>query len=127
MPLPREFGRFNKIVTNRLFAPLAGRVPPWVIVEHRGRRSDRVYRTVLFGFPSRHDFVFALTYGPDTDWVRNVLAAQWCRVKFAGRWRTYSHAELVKDEAALRLLPPLLGQMLNLSGVRAALYVTNGG
>jgi deazaflavin-dependent oxidoreductase (nitroreductase family) len=111
------------VVTNRLFAPLAGRVPPWVIVEHVGRRSGRAYRTVVWAFPRRRDMVIALTYGPRTDWARNVLASQSCRVKWLGRWRSYSRAELLEGEAAVRLLPRLVRLPLRLSGVTYVLQL----
>jgi deazaflavin-dependent oxidoreductase (nitroreductase family) len=123
MPLPRSLARFNRVVTNRVFAPLAGRIPPWVIVEHTGRRSGRVYRTVVWAFPHDGDLVFALTYGPNADWVRNVLAAQSCRVKWRGRWRTFSRAELVRGEAALRLLPPLLRPLLRAAGIQSVVHL----
>ena len=74
MPLPRSAARFNRRVTNHLFAPLAGRVPPWILLEHTGRHSGRTYRTVVWAFPVHGDLVVALTYGPAADWVRNVKA-----------------------------------------------------
>ncbi len=125
MPLPRSVARFNRLVTNRIFAPLAGRVPPWVIVEHTGRRSGRVYRTVVWAFPRDSDMVFALTYGQNADWVRNVLAAQACRVKWLGRWRSFSRAELVHRSAALRLLPPVLRPFLRLAGIQTVLHLSS--
>ncbi len=123
MPLPRSVARFNRVVTNRLFAPLAGRVPPFVIVEHRGRQSGRVYRTVVWAFPRKHDFVFALTYGPSADWVRNVMAAQSCRVKWMGGWRSFNKAEVVAGEAAFALLLAPLRPLLRLGGVTTVLHL----
>jgi deazaflavin-dependent oxidoreductase (nitroreductase family) len=123
MPLPRPLARFNRVVTNRLFAPLAGRIPPWVIVEHIGRRSGQRYRTVVWGFGRRDEMVFALTYGPSSDWVRNVLAAQSCRVKYAHRWLTFASAELVRGDAARRLLPPILRVPLRMAGIDTVLHL----
>ena len=123
-PLPRSVARFNKSVTNRVFAPLAGRVPPWVIVEHRGRRSGRLYRTVVWAFPHERGLAFALTYGPGADWVRNVLRDGSARVKWRGRWRTYSHAELVEDAPGLRLLPAVLRRPLHAAGMRSVLHLS---
>jgi deazaflavin-dependent oxidoreductase (nitroreductase family) len=125
MQLPRALARFNRLVTNRLFAPLAGRVPPWVLLEHRGRRSGGVYRTVLMAFAHDNDLVVALTYGPTTDWVKNVLAAQSCRVKHAGRWRTFSSAELLEGERALALLP-LVRIPLRMTGLTHVLRLRSG-
>jgi deazaflavin-dependent oxidoreductase (nitroreductase family) len=124
MPLPRSVARINRVVTNRVFAPLAGRVPPWVTVEHRGRRSGRLYHTVVWAFPLRGDLVFALTYGSGADWVRNVLAAQSCCVKWRGRWRVFADVELLEDETGLRLLPALLRPLLRIAGIRSVLRVS---
>ncbi len=74
MRLPRWLARFNKLVTNRVMGLWAPYLPPWAVVVHRGRKTGRTYRTVLWAFPRNERLVIALTYG-DTDWSRNVLAA----------------------------------------------------
>src|SRR4051794_15713875 len=79
MALPRAFGHFNKLVTNRLLVHLAG-LGPFVELEHVGRRTGRTYRLPLMAFRSGDRVTFALTYGPDTDWLRNVRAAHGCRL-----------------------------------------------
>ena len=63
----------------------------------------------------------ALTYGPNADWVRNVVAARSCRVKWAGRWRTFSRVEVVEGAAGLALLGPLLRVPLCLAGITTVL------
>jgi len=85
MTLPKTVARFNRVATNRLTAVFAGRAPGFAIVIHRGRRSGRDYRTPVNVFRRSAGYRFALTYGPDTDWVRNVLAAGGCRIRTAGR------------------------------------------
>jgi hypothetical protein len=37
------------------------------MVIHRGRRSGRLYQTSVNVFAAKDSYVFALTYGPDTD------------------------------------------------------------
>ena len=123
MPLPRALARFNRVVTNRVFSPLAGRVPPFAIVEHVGRRSGKRYRTVLWAFPHRRDMVVILTYGPSSDWVRNVVAAGSCRLKRLGRWHRFTHPEVVEGAAAARLTPALLRVPLQLAGMRWVLHL----
>jgi deazaflavin-dependent oxidoreductase (nitroreductase family) len=123
MLLPRALARFNRVVTNRLFSPLAGRVPPFAVVEHVGRRSGRRYRTVLWAFPYGRDMVVILTYGPSTDWVRNVLAAGSCRVKWLGRWRRFNRPGVVEGQAAAPLTPALLRAPLRLAGMRWVLHL----
>ena len=87
MPLPRWLGRFNLVVTNRVSGLVAGLLPLFGIVEHVGRRSGTVRQTPINVFRRRSgDYVVALTYGADTNWVRNVLAAGSCRLRTRGRW-----------------------------------------
>ena len=85
MPLPSWLARFNRGVTNRVTRPIAGRLPGFAIVRHRGRRSRRRYRTPVNLFHRGDSVVIALTYGPDRDWVRNVMTAGGCEVETRGR------------------------------------------
>jgi deazaflavin-dependent oxidoreductase (nitroreductase family) len=71
--LPAWLARINKLVTNPLLRPVAARAPYFGIVVHRGRVSGRVYRTPVNVFQRGEEVIFALTYGPDRDWVRNVM------------------------------------------------------
>jgi len=80
MPLPHVVGTFNKAVTNKVLVHLAGH-GPFVELEHVGRRSGRVYRVPLNAFRTGDTVTFALTYGPNTDWLRNVRSAGGCRVR----------------------------------------------
>jgi deazaflavin-dependent oxidoreductase (nitroreductase family) len=121
MPLPRILASFNRRVTNRLFSLFAGWLPPFAVVEHRGRSSGRRYRTVVWSFPIAGGMVIALTYGASADWVRNVLAAGSCRLRWAGAWRQLTAPELLEGPAALRLLPPVLRPALWLLSVHQAL------
>ncbi|MFQ6392683.1 nitroreductase family deazaflavin-dependent oxidoreductase [Nocardia sp. KC 131] len=54
---------------------LAGKVPPFGIVIHKGRKSGRAYRTPVWVFEGDGVYRIALTYGRDVDWVRNICAA----------------------------------------------------
>lgn len=75
MPLPKRLARFNRRATNRVLGPLAGRAPGFGLVGHRGRRSGQLYWTPVNVFRSPEGYVIALTYGPDSQWTKNVLAA----------------------------------------------------
>ena len=86
MPLPQRLARFNRRVTNPIANRVAGRVPPLAIIVHTGRRSGRTYRTPVMAFrDAEGGFVVALTYGSETDWVRNVLAAGGCELVRGGQ------------------------------------------
>src|SRR6516225_3744610 len=81
MPLSRGVARFNTRVTNRITGQFAGWMPGFAIVTHTGRRSGRTYRTPVNVFRDGERYVFALTYGTESDWVRNVLAAGRCEIE----------------------------------------------
>lgn len=78
MPGPRWLARFNRRITNRLARTHAGWMPGMAIVHHVGRRSGSVYQTPVLLFHEDGQPVIELTYGPESDWVRNVMAAGEC-------------------------------------------------
>ena len=47
---------------------------PTSVVRHVGRASGREYDTPVGAVATADGFVIALPYGPNTDWLRNVLA-----------------------------------------------------
>jgi deazaflavin-dependent oxidoreductase (nitroreductase family) len=99
MPLPERLARFNRVVTNRIARRVAGRAPGFAIVEHVGRRSGRTYRTPVNIFREGEDrYVIALTYGRDSQWVRNVLAAGGAEVVTRGRRLRLIEPAIVRDE-----------------------------
>ena len=98
MPIPRAVGYLNKVGLNRVTRRVAPRMPGFGVVVHRGRRSGREYRTPVNVFPTDHGYVFALTYGPDTDWVRNVLAAGGCTLQTRGHTVRLVAPRLFHDE-----------------------------
>ena len=85
MPIPKYIAVINKHVTNRFFLLFARWLPPFAVVNHRGRRSGRRYRTPILAFPTETGFVFALTYGRDVDWVRNLMASDSGRLEYKGK------------------------------------------
>lgn len=89
--------RFNRRVTNRVMRPLAPHLPGFGVVVHRGRVSGREYRTPVNVFRAGGAYVVPRIYGPDADWVQNVLAAGSCELITRGR-RTQMTAAFVQDE-----------------------------
>lgn len=65
--------------TTHVFNPISRRFARWLpgfaILRYRGRKSGRIYRTPLNVFRSGGDWIFALTYSSDVQWVKNVMAA----------------------------------------------------
>lgn len=107
MPLPRSLARLNRHLTNRVLGPLARYAPGFGVVIHRGRQSGRVYRTPVNVFARPGGLVVALTYGPRSDWVRNVLAAGGCSIETRGRRLRLGSPRLVHDES-YGAMPPVI-------------------
>jgi deazaflavin-dependent oxidoreductase (nitroreductase family) len=105
MALPDGLARLNRRVTNKVTRPFAGRLPGFAIVVHRGRKSDREYRTPVNAFRTDTGFVIALTYGADRDWVRNVIAAGRCTLVRRGRGIAVANPEISDDAHALDTIP----------------------
>jgi len=99
MPLPRRLARFNRVVTNRVLGPLARYVPGFAVVSHVGRRSGRMYQTPVSLFRRGDDYVIALMYGADSQWVRNVLAAGGADIETRGGRVHLVDPEVVRDPA----------------------------
>jgi deazaflavin-dependent oxidoreductase (nitroreductase family) len=113
MPIPKTVGRWNKVGLNRITRHIAPWLPGFGVVVHRGRRSGRRYRTPVNVFPTADGYLFALTYGPDTDWVKNVLAAGCCELRTHGRTVRLVAPRLYHDERR-RGIRPLERRILGL-------------
>jgi deazaflavin-dependent oxidoreductase (nitroreductase family) len=79
-------------------------MPGFGILTHRGRRTGRTYRTPLNVFRRDDVYVFFLTYGPDVQWVKNVMAAGRATLQTLGNEVRLVEPELVTDPER-RLVP----------------------
>ena len=116
MPIPKVVGQWNKAGLNRLTRHIAPWMPGLGVIVHRGRRSGRRYETPVNVFSAGGGYVFALTYGPETDWVKNVLAAGGCELRTRGRVIRLVSPRLFHDETR-RAIRPLERQVLRVLGV----------
>lgn len=111
----RWVAAFNRVVTNRITGRFAGRLPGFGILTHVGRKSGRVYHTPVNVFSVPNGFVIALTYGRDSEWVRNVLAAGGCRLQTRGQLYELTAPTIVHDPAR-RQFPRFVRAALRLIG-----------
>jgi deazaflavin-dependent oxidoreductase (nitroreductase family) len=116
VPIPKAVRRWNKAGLNRVTRHIAPLMPGFGVVIHRGRRSGRQYQTPVNVFPVDDGYVLALTYGPDTDWVRNVLAAGGCELRTRRRTIRLVSPRLFHDESR-RAIRPLERPVLRVLGV----------
>jgi deazaflavin-dependent oxidoreductase (nitroreductase family) len=114
--LPHWLTRVNLVVTNNLTRPFAGRLPWFGILEHVGRRSGKVRQTPINIFPRGDRYVIALTYGPDVEWLKNVVAAGRCRVQIRGRWIDLTEPHRFRDRRRSKV-PAMIRVGLTVLGV----------
>lgn len=123
MVIPLSVGRFNRRVTNRIIGPFADRLPGFAILIHTGRRSGRTYRTPISAFRDGDDYLFVLTYGPKTEWVRNIFAAGGCAIVTRGQSIALTNPRFFTDTRK-RWAPLPVRVFLRLTGISRCLRLT---
>jgi deazaflavin-dependent oxidoreductase (nitroreductase family) len=103
----RWVAAFNLAVTNRITSRFAARLPGFGILTHVGRKSGRVYRTPVNVFRAPEGFLIALTYGRESEWVRNVIAAGGCKLETRGVQHQLSAPTIVHDPTRRRFPIPV--------------------
>ena len=105
MPIPKQVARLNKVGLNRVVVHIAPRMSGLGLILHRGRRSGREYRTPVQVFQARDGFIVALTYGADTDWLRNIQAAGGGLLRTRGLTFQVSEPRVYHDEERAGIRP----------------------
>ncbi|HEX4863995.1 MAG TPA: nitroreductase family deazaflavin-dependent oxidoreductase [Acidimicrobiales bacterium] len=116
--LRRLTGVFNPVVLR-----LAPYVPLYVVLEHRGRRSGRVFRTPLAGVQTDDGFLLPLAFGEQANWVLNLRQAGGAVVERRGRRMVVSDPEVVTWNEAKSSIPPMLRRVAPIFGVKRFLRV----
>jgi deazaflavin-dependent oxidoreductase (nitroreductase family) len=78
---------------------------PFAIIRHVGRRSGKQYETPLIVAPTVDGIVIELTYGPEADWYKNMLAAGGCAVILHGKTYVIDKIELIDAETGRAAFP----------------------
>ena len=100
MPYPRLLAKINK----RVFNPKAIRKGDYPVITHVGRTSGRSYQTPLDAYPTKTGYVMVVRYGPKSDWVLNVLAAETVTLRVDGEVSSLFSPRLVSQKEALDAL-----------------------
>ncbi len=123
-PVQDRIRRFNRDVTNPRQLQRAGQPGSYAsIVHHTGRTTATAYRTPVVAVPADGGHVFALPYGPEVDWVRNVRAAGEATLEHEGRRVPVDQPRLVGLDEADPLFPKRERRMHRTHGVRDFLRV----
>lgn len=123
MPIPKTVARLNRVGLNRVTKHIAPWAPGFGVVVHQGRRSGRTYETPVNVFPTTTGVRIALTYGSDSQWVKNVVAARGCTLRTRGREVELSEPRVVRDPARTGIRS-LERRILGLLGVEDFLDLT---
>jgi hypothetical protein len=79
MPAKRARSMVHRltIAVGPIGRPLAGSrwLPLYAIVRHTGRKSGKQYAIPIVAFPALDGFVIPLPFGEETQWMRNLFAA----------------------------------------------------
>jgi deazaflavin-dependent oxidoreductase (nitroreductase family) len=119
----RQVAAFHRVVTNQVVSRFVARLPDFAIVTNMGRKSGRLYRTPVNVFRQPDGFLIALTYGRDSGWVRNVIAAGGCKLET--RQAVYElDAPIVVHDPSRRRFPLAVRIVLGLIGANDFLQLS---
>lgn len=92
-------------------------VGPFALLRHVGRRSGKSYENPIWVWRVKDGFIIVLTYGPGTDWLRNLQAAGQGSLRWHKQEFVFQKPEPVGAEIALPALPPFIRFVLQRKGV----------
>jgi deazaflavin-dependent oxidoreductase (nitroreductase family) len=127
MPIPKPITLINKHITNRFFTLFAGWISPLAIVEHRGKTSGRQYKTPILAYPTTNGYVFALTYGRNVDWVKNLQASNHGILKYNGCTNPIHSFRFMPYEDVKEVFPVMVRLFLSIFKVNDCLTVEKQG
>lgn len=128
-PVPTPRTRFIRPFTTHIVNPFTRlfvhRLPGFAIINHRGRKSGQTYRTPMNVFRDGDDYLFALTYGSDVQWVKNILASGEADLRIGDKTIHLVDPDLFVDPKR-RLMPPHVRFMLGVMRVSEFLRMRPG-
>ncbi len=106
-------------VTAPITRQLAGRrfFPLWAVLRHRGRLSGHEYAIPVAVRVTPEAFVIGLPWGDRTQWVRNVIAAGGCTIRWRGTDQPTDDPELIGLTEASGAFTPTQRAVLKAAGV----------
>ena len=102
MPMPLWWGQINK----RVFNPREIRKGERPVLVHSGRRSGTTFRTPLDAHEIHDGYLFIMNYGPESDWVKNILSAGSALLETNGVSIALTAPRVVPIEEAAEILKP---------------------
>ena len=119
-PVPTPRTRFIRPFTTHILNPFTRlfvhRLPGFAIISHLGRKTGEIHRTPMNVFRDGDDYLFALTYGSNVQWVKNVLAAGEADLRIGDRTVHLTNPEVFVDPKR-QLMPQPVRTMLGVMRV----------
>jgi deazaflavin-dependent oxidoreductase (nitroreductase family) len=112
----RQAGK--SLVNPLVVRTIAGRIGPYAVVRHVGRRSGRAYSTPVWAALRGDDIMIALILGTETDWYRNVRVAGGCMLLVGRISYALTRPEVVDQAAALPAFPVWIRLVARAIGIR---------
>jgi len=81
-------------------------------LEHVGRRTGQIHHTPVRAYRRDGAVVIGINFGRRSDWVKNIQAAQGCRMRQGSELLELAEARLVPIKQGMKLMPPLVGLAL---------------
>jgi deazaflavin-dependent oxidoreductase (nitroreductase family) len=89
----------------------------WGTIEHVGRKSGKGYRTPIAVLSSGQLLIVPLPFGSATQWVRNVLEARGCVIRWLGRDTEVTEPRIADWVEVKPLIPRILRPIIRLVGI----------
>lgn len=89
---------------------------PFALLRHVGRRSGKQYEIPIWVWRMKDGFMIVLTYGHNTDWLRNLQAADQGSLRWHKREYVFKRPEFIEARTAETALPPFIKFVLRLRG-----------
>lgn len=108
MPFPRVLSRLTKGSVDNAALRFVGRAA-FADLEHVGRRSGVVHHTPVRAFRFADTVVVGLNFGRGSEWLKNIQAAQRCRMRLRGWQLELVDPKLVPVREGVKRMPWLFG------------------
>jgi deazaflavin-dependent oxidoreductase (nitroreductase family) len=112
--------RFNRRWTNPTaiaYLRAGQRGSPYALVQHRGRRSGRLYTTPVIAVRVSGGLVIPLAYGASVDWYQNLVAAGGGKLQWRGQVYTVGAPQVQAAAVAVGAFPLIWQLPLRLYGI----------
>ena len=101
MPVPKFMAKVNR----RFLNPMELRKGERPVLIHEGRSSGRRFETPLDAHPVEGGYVFFVLYGPNTDWVQNILHAGGAELRLPSGVTHLTNPRLLSGDEVEPILP----------------------